>query len=144
MRISRHRAIAAATAAAIALTSLAITPATARPYGHYHRGGGNAAVLGAVAGVFGTIALLAARRHHERQYGTAMATAIRPTPRRLRRTALRRTARTTATSRLTKPPVEAAIQQTEGAATRGAFFFALQRKALTDRRLIPVYKWTHG
>jgi hypothetical protein len=69
MRISRHRAIAAATAAAIALTSLAITPATARPYGHYHRGGGNAAVLGAVAGVFGAIALLAARRHQERHYG---------------------------------------------------------------------------
>src|SRR5438445_9889681 len=60
MRISRHRAIAAATAAAIALSSLAITPATANPYGHYHRGGGNAAVLGAVAGVFGAIALLAA------------------------------------------------------------------------------------
>jgi hypothetical protein len=68
MRISRHRAIAAATAAAIALSSLAITPATARPYGHYYRGG-NAAVLGAVAGVFGAIALLAARRHQERHYG---------------------------------------------------------------------------
>jgi len=69
MRISRHRAIAAATAAAIALSSLAVTPATARPYGHYYRGGGNAAVLGAVAGVFGAIALLAARRHQERHYG---------------------------------------------------------------------------
>jgi hypothetical protein len=68
MRISRHRAIAAATAAAIALSSLAITPATANPYGHYHRGGGNAAVLGAVAGVFGTIALLAARSQ-QREYG---------------------------------------------------------------------------
>ena len=32
MRISRHRAIAAATAAAIALSSLAITPATAHFY----------------------------------------------------------------------------------------------------------------
>ena len=69
MRITRHRAIAAATAAAIALTSMAITPATAGPYRHYHRGGGNAAVLGAVAGVFGLIATLAARSHYERQYG---------------------------------------------------------------------------
>ena len=69
MRITRPRAIAAATAAAIALSSLAITPASAGPYGHYHRGGGNAAVLGAVAGVFGAVALLAARRHQERRYG---------------------------------------------------------------------------
>jgi hypothetical protein len=67
MRVSRHRAIAAATAAAIALTSLSITPASARPY--YHRGAGNAAVLGAVVGLFGTIAALAARDHYGRQYG---------------------------------------------------------------------------
>jgi hypothetical protein len=67
MRVSRHRAIAAATAAAIALTSLSITPASARPY--YHRGAGNAAVLGAVAAVFGTIAVLAARHHYEQRYG---------------------------------------------------------------------------
>jgi hypothetical protein len=70
MRITRHRAIAAATAAAIALSSLAITPASAGSYRHYHRGGaGNAAVLGAVAGMFGLIATLAARKHYERQYG---------------------------------------------------------------------------
>jgi hypothetical protein len=69
MRISRHRAIAAATAAAIALTSMAVTPASARPYGSYHYNRGGAAVLGAVAGVFGTIAALAARDHYERHYG---------------------------------------------------------------------------
>ena len=69
MRITRHRAIAAATAAAIALSSLAITPASAGSYRHSHRGAGNAAMLGAVAGMFGLIATLAARKHHERQYG---------------------------------------------------------------------------
>ena len=68
MFITRNRAIAAATVAAIALSSLAVTPASAGSYRH-HRSGGNAAVLGAVAGVFGAIALLAARRHQERQYG---------------------------------------------------------------------------
>jgi len=69
MRITRHRAIAAATAAAIALTAMTITPASARPYHHYGRGAGNAAVLGAVAGVFGLIATLAARKQYEREYG---------------------------------------------------------------------------
>jgi len=66
MRITRNRAIVAA---AIALTSTAaVTPASARPYYH-HRGVGGAAVLGAVAGLFGTIATLAARDHYERHYG---------------------------------------------------------------------------
>ena len=71
MLITRNRAIAAATAAAIALTSMAVTPASARPYRQYHRGGGNAAALGAVAGLFGTIIALAARGRYERHgYGS--------------------------------------------------------------------------
>jgi hypothetical protein len=48
---------------------MAITPASAGQYRHYHHGAGNAAVLGAVAGVFGLIATLAARSHYEREYG---------------------------------------------------------------------------
>ena len=70
MRTTRNRVIAAAAAAAIALTSMAATPAAASPY-RYHRGPGNAAVLGAVAGVFGTIAALAAHDHYVRHYGYA-------------------------------------------------------------------------
>jgi hypothetical protein len=68
MRITRNRAIAAATAAAIALTSMVVTPAAANPY-HYHRGPGGAEVLGAVAGLFGTIAAIAAHDHYVRRYG---------------------------------------------------------------------------
>jgi hypothetical protein len=68
MRITRNRAIAAATAAAIALTSMAVTPAAASPY-RSHRGPGGAAVLGAVAGLFGTIAAIAAHDHYARHYG---------------------------------------------------------------------------
>ena len=71
MRVTRNRAIAAAIAGAIALTStVAVTPASARPYHHYRHGGpGGAVVLGAVAGLFGTIATLAARDRYERHYG---------------------------------------------------------------------------
>ena len=69
MRITRHRAIAAATAAAIALSSLASLRRSAGPYRHYHRGGGNAAVLGAVAGVFGLSRRWRRGDHYERQYG---------------------------------------------------------------------------
>ena len=78
MRITRHRAIAAATAAAIAISSLAISPASARPY--HHRSAGGAAVLGAVAGVFGTIAALAARDRYERHYGYGPYYAPPPAP----------------------------------------------------------------
>jgi hypothetical protein len=80
MRITRNRAIAAATAAAIALTAVAVTPASARPYRHHHRGAGNAAVLGAVAGLFGTIATLAARDRYERHYGYGYAPYYAPPP----------------------------------------------------------------
>lgn len=56
----------------MALTAMAATPAAAHPYPYrYHHGPGGAAVLGAVAGVFGTIAALAARDHYVRQYGYA-------------------------------------------------------------------------
>jgi hypothetical protein len=63
----RHRVTGAVAAAAIAFTALAATPAAASPY--RHRGAGNAIVLGAVAGLFGTIAALAARDHYVRHYG---------------------------------------------------------------------------
>ncbi len=52
MLTKANRAIAAATAAAIALTAFS-APASARHYG-------NRAALGAIVGVFGTIAALAA------------------------------------------------------------------------------------
>jgi len=78
MRITRHRVIAAATAAAIAHSSQAVSPASARPY--HHRGAGGAAVLGAVAGVFGTIAALAARHRYERDYGYGPYYAPPPAP----------------------------------------------------------------
>jgi hypothetical protein len=71
MNTRRNRVFAAAAAAAIALTSLSFTPADARPVGHRYgnSGYGNRAALGAVLGVFGTIATLAARDHYRDQYG---------------------------------------------------------------------------
>jgi hypothetical protein len=90
MRSRSHRAIAAAAAAAIALTSVALTPATAAPaakqQAHQQTMGSSQAtdfsarrraprnhavdraVLGAVAGLFGTIAVMAARDRYERRY----------------------------------------------------------------------------
>ena len=68
-------------AAAIALTStVAVTPASARPYYHHHRGIGGAAVLGALAGLFGTIATLAARDRYERHYGYGYGYGYAPPP----------------------------------------------------------------
>jgi hypothetical protein len=89
MRIQSKRAIAAAAAVVIALTSFEIAPAMAaspqskRPEAATHIDGlevsarrrhrrhrGDAAMLGAVATVFGTIATLAARdRYRKRYYG---------------------------------------------------------------------------
>ena len=57
--------IAVAVAAAVALTSVAVTPASA--HRHWHRG--DRAFLGAVLGVFGTIATVAAaNRYRDRYY----------------------------------------------------------------------------
>jgi hypothetical protein len=120
MRISRHRAIAAATAAAIALASL-VTPASAGPYrGYHHRGAGDAA---------SSVRWLAclhhrhpgARRHQERQYGYGYGNF----------TSLRRLTATTARARtyyrlatllkVFAAAAEAAFLQTQGVACRGAF-----------------------
>jgi hypothetical protein len=84
MNLKTSRVVAAALAGALALTSLDIVPAKAAGPSqtaqsnsgtvemsarrHWHRG--NAAVLGAVAGLFGTIAVLAANdRYRDDYYG---------------------------------------------------------------------------
>jgi hypothetical protein len=70
MQKKSHRVIAAAAAAAIALTSFAAVPASAAPRGvtkhhvtrhHVVRRNGNAAAFGIFAAALGTIATLAAR-----------------------------------------------------------------------------------
>jgi len=95
MTIKCNRAIAAAAAAAIALTSVSFSPAMAAPVSkqqsvakagdleassrrrHYRGGHGNRAALGAVLGIFGTIAAIAAadaardRYHYGQPYGYA-------------------------------------------------------------------------
>ena len=57
--------IAAALATAVVLGSIGINPAEARPR-HYHRG--NAAAVGAVIGLFGTIAAIAAADSYRERY----------------------------------------------------------------------------
>lgn len=58
---------AAALAAALVVSAVAFTPAyAAHRHGRYHHG--NAAMLGAVAGVFGTIAALAAEDQYRDEY----------------------------------------------------------------------------
>jgi hypothetical protein len=87
MSVRTNRAIAAAAAAAIALTSVSFAPAMAAPVskgqtvaadntdfsarrkryrGHSH---GNRAAIGAFLGIAGTIAALAARDRYYRDYG---------------------------------------------------------------------------
>ena len=63
MRINTRRFAAAALAGILALSTIGLTPAQA----HWRRG--DAAVLGAVAGLFGTIAVLAARDQYRDYYG---------------------------------------------------------------------------
>jgi hypothetical protein len=65
MRTTLRRFAVAALAGIIAFSAIGLTPAEAR---HWRRG--DAAVLGAVAGIFGTIAVLAARdRYRDDYYG---------------------------------------------------------------------------
>ncbi len=67
MLITKTRAISAAIAAALALTTFTATPASAR---HWHRG--DAAAIAAFAGIAGTIATLAARdRYRDGPYYAA-------------------------------------------------------------------------
>jgi hypothetical protein len=84
MRSKQNHIIAVASATAIALTTLSFSTAIAAPVSkhqsvaaasnvdfnsrrRHHRG--DRAVLGAVAGIFGTIATLAARDRYYRHYG---------------------------------------------------------------------------
>lgn len=85
MRNKFNCAIAAATLAAVAMTSVGVGAAAAAPVTKQkiaesgstdfsarkrrHHRNADRAVLGAVAGIFGTIATLAARDRYERHYG---------------------------------------------------------------------------
>ena len=60
----RNRAIAAVTAAAIALTTAAITPASAAPRHYYGRG--NAAAASVMLGIIGAVGAYAAAREYRK------------------------------------------------------------------------------
>ena len=60
-----RRPIVAMLAGVLTLSTIGLTPAQARHRYHHY---GNAAVLGAVAGLFGTIAVLAARDRYRDEY----------------------------------------------------------------------------
>jgi hypothetical protein len=70
MSIKTYRAIAAATAASIALTSLGLAPAAAAPLASEvsYRHSDGAAALAAFAAFAGTIAAIAAERHDRDAY----------------------------------------------------------------------------
>jgi len=69
MSIKTNRAIAAAAAASIALTTLTLAPASAAPLTEVsYRHDGGAAALGAFAAIAGTIASIAAAEHYRHQY----------------------------------------------------------------------------
>jgi hypothetical protein len=61
----RNRAIAAVTAAAIALTTAAVTPANAGPR-YYPRGNGNAAAASIMLGIIGAVGAYAAAREYRK------------------------------------------------------------------------------
>ncbi len=67
MRIAFRRSLAAALVGALALSTIPLAPAQAA-HRHWHHHRGNAAVLGAVAGMFGTIAALAAADRYRNDY----------------------------------------------------------------------------
>jgi len=69
MLTKTNRAIAAAAAASIALTTFGLAPAAAAPLATEvsYRNDGGAAALGAFAAIAGTIAVIAAS-HHDRDY----------------------------------------------------------------------------
>ena len=83
MSTKTNRAIAAAVAASIAITTFGLAPAAAGPLpteiGYRHRDDG-AAALGAFAAIAGTIAAIAAARHDRDRDGGPYAYGYGPDP----------------------------------------------------------------